>query len=102
MPPFHWFFCCTASHIVSDYPYQSTAYVRRMVRRRIAWSAMELHPLLTIEEAAGLLRTGRSKAYALAASGQLPVPAVMVGRRRFVRRVDVERFLYAIAAADAA
>lgn len=58
---------------------------------------MDAHPLLTIEETASLLRIGRSLAYELAATDRLPVPTVMVGRRRFTRRVDIEAFLYSTA-----
>jgi len=56
---------------------------------------MEKHPLLTIQEAACLLRIGRSLAYELASLDRLPVPTVRVGARRFVRRVDLDEFLTA-------
>lgn len=47
--------------------------------------------LLTVEEAARLLRISRGKAYALAASGELPT--VRMGRSVRVRRDRLEAFL---------
>ena len=69
--------------------------VRETVGETRTIGGMEGHPLLTIQETAGLLRIGRSLAYELAALDQLPVPTVKVGARRFVRRVDLDSFLTA-------
>lgn len=41
-------------------------------------------PLLTIEEAAPILRLGRSRAYELARTGEFPVPLMQVGSHHMV------------------
>lgn len=46
--------------------------------------------LLSIEEAADSLRIGRSTIYEHIASGD--VPSLKIGRRRLVRRADLEAF----------
>jgi excisionase family DNA binding protein len=47
--------------------------------------------LLTIEEAAELLRLGRTHTYQLVMSGRLR--SVKIGRRRFITRADLEQFV---------
>jgi excisionase family DNA binding protein len=47
--------------------------------------------LLTVEETVELLRCGRTKVNALLWSGDLP--SLKIGRRRLVRRADLQRFL---------
>jgi len=47
--------------------------------------------LLPIGEAARLLGIGRTKIYALIADGS--IPTVRVGRRRLVRRADLDVFV---------
>lgn len=47
----------------------------------------------TIEELAALLGIGRASAYEAARRDALPVPVCRVGRRLFVLRADVDRFL---------
>jgi excisionase family DNA binding protein len=47
--------------------------------------------LLTVKEVARELRLGRTRAYGLLWSGELR--SLKIGRRRLVRRSDLERFL---------
>ena len=47
--------------------------------------------VLTIDEAAGILRIGRTAAYAAARTGELP--AVRIGRRLLVPRLALEQLL---------
>jgi excisionase family DNA binding protein len=56
----------------------------------------ELPLLVSIEHAAKELGIGRSLLYELIASGRLP--SVRVGRRRFIRRNDLLRFVRDLAA----
>lgn len=49
----------------------------------------------SIAEACRLLGIGTSTGYALAARGDFPVPVVMVGPVRKVRKVDLARYLAA-------
>jgi excisionase family DNA binding protein len=50
--------------------------------------------LLTIEEAAELLRLGRTRTYQLVMGGR--IPSVTIGRRRLVPREDLEVFVYSL------
>ena len=47
--------------------------------------------LLTVDETARVLRHGKTATNALLWSGELP--SIKIGRRRLVRRADLERFL---------
>ena len=47
--------------------------------------------ILTPEEVAAYLRLGRTTTYSLLSSGQ--IKSFKVGRRRLIRRRDVERFV---------
>lgn len=49
--------------------------------------------VLTLQQAAEVLRIGRTTAYALARSGQFPVPALRVGIQWRVPRIGIEAFL---------
>jgi len=51
--------------------------------------------LLTVEEAANLLRLGRTRVYELVMGGA--IESVKVGRRRLVIRVGLERFVARLA-----
>jgi excisionase family DNA binding protein len=52
-----------------------------------------LPPALTVEQAAGLLRIGRSKAYQAVKSGEWPTRVVRVGRCIRIPTADVLRLL---------
>lgn len=47
--------------------------------------------LLTVEEAAELLRLGRTRTYQLVMSGR--IPSVTIGRRRLVLRAGLEEYV---------
>jgi excisionase family DNA binding protein len=51
----------------------------------------ELPDVLTVEEAAHVLRIGRSAAYAAVAAGQ--IPALRLGRKLRISRAAIERML---------
>jgi excisionase family DNA binding protein len=53
----------------------------------------EQSELLTVDEVIKVLRVGRTTTNQLMWSGELP--SVKVGRRRLVRRTDLERFIEA-------
>ena len=50
--------------------------------------------LLTIDECSGMIRRGRSGIYEMIKAGELS--SVTVGRRRFVPRSEVDRYIAAI------
>lgn len=49
--------------------------------------------ILSLTEAAQMLRIGRTKAYTLASNNQFPVPVVRVGKRYLVPYLPLARFL---------
>jgi excisionase family DNA binding protein len=51
----------------------------------------EQQELLTVDETTRFLRLGRTRVHELLRSGELP--SYKLGRRRLVRRTDLERFL---------
>ena len=53
----------------------------------------EGHDLLTVDETIRVLRLGRTRVNEILRSGELP--SYKLGRRRLVRRQDLERFLKA-------
>ncbi len=52
---------------------------------------LRVSPLLTIEEAAEMLRIGRTNAYGLVMGGQ--IQSVKIGRRRLVVTSSIEAFI---------
>ena len=54
---------------------------------------VEWQELLTVNETIGVLRLGRTRVNEMLRSGELP--SLKLGRRRLVRRMDLERFLEA-------
>ncbi len=60
-------------------------------RKELSKSRIGNPVLVTVEEAAGLLRIGRTTAYELVMSGKLQ--SVKVGRRRLVVRDGVGRYV---------
>ena len=54
---------------------------------------VEWQELLTVNETIGVLRLGRTRVNEILRSGELP--SYKLGRRRLVRRADLERFLEA-------
>ena len=50
--------------------------------------------LFTLDAAARHLSLGRTKIYALIADGR--IPTVRIGRRRLIRRADIEAFVAAL------
>lgn len=60
-----------------------------------------LPPLVDIETASRALTISRSSAYALARSGQFPLPVLRIGPRALrVRAADLRRFLLTASAPD--
>lgn len=53
----------------------------------------EQQELLTVDETIRVLRLGRTRVNEMLRAGKLP--SIKIGHRRFVRRIDLERFLYA-------
>ena len=49
--------------------------------------------MLTLTEAAALLKINRSTAYGLARSGEFPVPVKRIGRQYRVSRAALDRFI---------
>jgi excisionase family DNA binding protein len=47
----------------------------------------------TIDEVAELLGLSRNRAFAAAREGRLPVPVIRIGKRIFVSKVAMDRFL---------
>ena len=54
-------------------------------------TTLEVQSILTIEEAAEVLRVGRTTMYELVLSGQ--VPSFTVGRARRLRRSDLDDYI---------
>ena len=51
----------------------------------------DLPPILTVREAAQYMRVSRSRLYELLAQGVCP--SLKIGRRRMIRRADLEEYL---------
>ena len=51
----------------------------------------EQQVLLTVDETIRVLRLGRTRVNKILRGGELP--SIKIGHRRFVRRIDLERFL---------
>jgi excisionase family DNA binding protein len=61
--------------------------------RRVPVEVRQLPPALTVEQATGLLRIGRSKAYDAVRTGEWPTRIVRVGRCIRIPTAEVLRLL---------